>query len=99
MHRGKYLSIYLYNKIIFDGGVLDQPFETSVKFTLLNINPKKSKQAGFTKTWDKIKAWGYSNFIESEGLYDPINGWVDEVSDDLRIEIEIERTDNPVSSE
>lgn len=90
---GNYLSVYLYNKIIYDGGSLSKSITTRINFKLINKKRGKDKVAGFTKEWANEKAWGYSNFIELNGLYDPANGWVseDDPENHLELEIAIER--------
>jgi hypothetical protein len=78
MHQGSpHLSFYLYNKIIADGGVLNEPITTSITFRVLNhSNSDKNKRQKFTKTWKDVKAWGYSNVLKITDLIDPANGWL-----------------------
>jgi len=51
---------------------------------------QKKKSGTFLREWKDIKAWGYTNFIERNFVFDPDNGWFDK-NGFLHVELVIEK--------
>jgi hypothetical protein len=92
-NNDRFLSIYLYNKVIADGAILSPPITTSIAFRLINqANAANSRRRKFVKTWEGVKAWGYANVISVADLQDAKNGWL--AGGNMRIEVVIEHMEN-----
>jgi hypothetical protein len=88
---GNYLGLFLYNKLISNGTMLnDSPITTSVSFRMKNRNKEKNKTGTFSTEWRDRKAWGFSNFIEKKHVLESEHGWMDHRGN-IQFEISIER--------
>jgi hypothetical protein len=91
----RHLSIYLYNRVITDGGTLKIPITTSITFRLINRkDPNVSRKRAFVKTWQEVKAWGYANVIAIKELIASDQGWLE--NGKFAVEVIIEHIPNSI---
>lgn len=85
-----HLSVYLYNRTIYEGHDLPTLLTTNIQFILHNYHDfTKKKTSGFTKDWKVVRAWGYSNFIETEQLFKVENGFINS-DNEITVEVGLE---------